>query len=495
MTKVKKKEIRVRIAPSPTGYLHIGTARTALFNWLFARHHTGAFIVRIEDTDLDRSDKKYEKDILDGLEWLGLKWDELYRQSERAKYYSKYIKKLLDEGKAFWCYHSPEELEAERLEQLKGKDLPRHVCGYRSSQLTAHSNQQGIIRLAGDEGSTRKVAFDDVIRGRIEFEERLLGDISIAKNEETPLYNFAAVVDDKTMEISHVIRGEDHIANTPKQILIAEALGFTNPRFGHLPLILGPDKSKLSKRHGAASIIEYRRLGYLADALVNFMALLGWTPLEIAETKNPSYQKRESLTGWTPSENQNKEILTKNQLIELFDLTGIHKSGAVFDVKKLNWINSQYIKTQNDEGMTDIATPFIEKHFGKQDRELLVKLAPLFRERLEYLDQVREFHYFFKQPSFEPSLLVWKSADRTQTKKALDLALDLLANVEWNDKSIREGLDKIAGDNFGADRGAVYWPSRVALSGEKFSPDPVEIMKVLGKDESISRVQKALKML
>lgn len=243
-------DIKVRIAPSPTGNLHIGTARTALFNYLFAKSQGGKFVLRIEDTDLERSDKKFERDIIYGLKWLGLDWDEgPYKQSDRLNFYEKYILQLLNDGKAFWCYHTEEELEEEREEQMAKKEIPRHVCLYKFSHKI-EKDKKGIIRLAVNENSKRKIDFQDMIRERVEIEEKLLGDISIAKDYRIPLYNFAVVVDDYDMGITHVIRGEDHISNTPKQILIQEALGFPRPKYGHLPLILGPDKSKMSKRHG-----------------------------------------------------------------------------------------------------------------------------------------------------------------------------------------------------------------------------------------------------
>lgn len=476
MTKVKKTEIRVRIAPSPTGLLHIGTARAALFNWLFARHHTGKFILRIEDTDRERSKKEFENDIITSLDWLGLKWDELYRQSDRAKIYSKYIQKILDSGKAFWCHHSEEELKAERQAQLKGKDLPRHVCSYRHSQQPSASRQQGVIRLAVDENSGRKIAFDDLIKGHIEFEEKLLGDFSIAKDVDHALFNFANVIDDHVMNISHVIRGEDHIANVPRQILIQEALGFPSPKFGHLPLILGSDRSKLSKRHGSESVAEYRQLGYLPDAVVNFLVLLGWTP-----------------------EKTSREILTKNEMIEEFSLERVHQSGAVFDIKKLNWLNSEYIKTYNDQSLYELVKPFLKNHFGEQDEKLVVKILPLFRERLEYLDQAKEFHYFFKQPSYDPALLIWKKSDLTGAKRALELVKDLLKNWSENDAfdkiMLRDSLDKLAQADFAGDRGGVYWPLRVALSGENFSPDPVEIATIIGLEETSKRIANAVELI
>ncbi len=471
MTKVKKRQIRTRIAPSPTGNLHIGTARTALFNWLFAKHHAGEFILRIEDTDIERSDLKFEKNILAGLEWLGLKWDELYKQSERLDRYEKHLKKLLAEKKAFWCYHTVEELEKEKELQTQKKEAPRHICEHKYEE--PKNGEKQIIRLVVDENSTRIIHFEDLVRGHIEFEQRVVGDLSLAKNLRVPLYNFAVVVDDYEMKISHVIRGEDHIANTPKQILVAEALGVTLPQFAHLPLILGPDRSKLSKRHNAVSFDEYIEAGYLPDAVANFLSFLGWSP-----------------------EKSDREILTKNEIIEQFGLEKVHKAGAIFDLKKLNWINSHYIKQLNDEGLVDAVIPFIEKHFGKQPRELILKLAPLFRERLEYFDQVKEFKYFFSEPEQKAELLLWRKSAKEETKKALEAVEEVLSNkVEWevfDEAYIRSELDKLAEEKFKGDRGAVYWPLRVALSGEKFSPDPVQIMSILGRDKTLTRIEKAI---
>src|SRR3990167_9080148 len=304
MTKVNKQKIRTRVAPSPTGNLHVGTAQSALYNFLFARHHGGEFILRIEDTDKERSKPEFEKNIMTGLEWLGLKWDEFYRSSERSALYEKYLQKLLEEKKAFWCYHSVEELEKEKEEQMTKKEAPRHICEHKYQEPIGKEKQ--IIRLAVDENSTRVISFDDMVRGRIEFEQKVVGDLSLAKDLKTALYNFAVVVDDVEMEISHVIRGEDHISNTPKQILIFEALGAAVPQFAHLPLLLGEDRSKLSKRHGSTGVDQYREMGYLPEAMVNFLALLGW------------------------SSKDNREIMTKNEIIEQFSLEEVHKSGAVF---------------------------------------------------------------------------------------------------------------------------------------------------------------------
>lgn len=462
------------MAPSPTGNLHIGTIRTALFNWLFARHYNGIFILRIEDTDQERSRPEFEENIQRGLQWLGLKWDEFYRQSERLEIYKKYLQKLLETKKAFWCYHSVEELEVERRGQMERKEAPRHICKHKYEKPADKPRQ--IIRLAVNENSTRIIHFDDIIRGRIEFEQRTMGDLSLAKNENTPLYNLAVVVDDYEMKISHIIRGEDHIANTPKQILIAEALATSLPKLAHLPLILGKDRSKLSKRHGATMFEEYLEAGYLPEALINFLALLGWTP----------------------TENQNLEILEVAELIELFKLERVHRAGAVFDIKKLNWINAQHLKKLSDEELTEKIASLVERHFGEQDRELILKLIPLFRERLEYLDQIKEYKYFFQEPEYETGLLVWKKLDRTEARRALELVRESLGNREgeiFDEHQMRVWLDQLAREQFGGDRGAIYWPLRVALSGERFSPDPINIMKALTKEQILKRVKKAIGML
>lgn len=465
-------KIRTRIAPSPTGKLHIGTARTALFNWLFARKNGGEFILRIEDTDLERSAKEYEDDILSGLKWLGLNWDgPIYRQSERLDIYEKYLKELLDSGKVFWCYHTVEELELESKEQMAKREAPRHICEYKKEQMAngkgqmakgkwqrangKGQNERGIIRLAVDENSTRVLHFADAIRGTIEWEERLLGDFSLAKDLRTPLYNFAVVIDDMEMEISHVIRGEDHISNTPKQILIYEALGKPLPVFVHLPLILGQDRSKLSKRHGATSAMEYKK-DYLPESLLNFMGFLGYT--------------------------YGKEILSKEEMAREFDLTKVHKSGAVFDIKKLNWINSQYIKNLSIEEFKKIS--------GLDS--LSDKAAPLVTERLEKLSDAVNFEYLWNEPKYEKELLVWKSFTFDDIKKSLEESRTIIENIE-DEKTIRLALDEL-GKKLG-DRGLAYWPLRVALTGKEKSPDPVDITLALGKEETIKRINTVIKKL
>ena len=462
------KEIRVRFAPSPTGYLHIGGARTTLFNWLFARHNGGKLILRGEDTDLERSEKRFEDDILDGLKWLGLDWDEFYRQSDRIPIYSKYIQKLLDEGRAFWCYHTEEELEQEKREQLEQKKLQRHVCIYKKDKGGAEKGNRGIIRLAVDENSEKRIKIEDIVRGHVEFEERLLGDFSIAKNVEVPLYNFAVAIDDYEMDISHVIRGEEHLSNTPKQILVQEALTFERPQYAHLPLLLGKDRSKLSKRHGAVSLTEYRKQGYLSDALFNFLALLGWTPPD------------------------GREILSRNELVELFDLLKVHKSGAIFDTVKLDWLNGEYIKQLADAELADK----IIGQLGRDDvnKDYIFKMLPLLRDRMKKLSDVSEFNFFFEDPQYEKELLIWRSREDDDIKNSLMGVKKIIEKIGLDDKSsLREEFDKFGKEL--EDRGLVYWPLRVALSGQKASPDPVDIACILGKEKTLERIDQALAKL
>jgi len=531
------KNIRVRIAPSPTGNLHIGTARTALFNWLFARgaskgllssrdhrtsstktsnlveiestippqssafslevpqshqertlstlpNHSGEFILRIEDTDIERSDPKFEKDIIDGLKWLGLDWDGgIYRQSERITdgVYKKYIKKLLDNKKAFWCYHSKDELEQEQKEQMVNKEAPRHVCDHKNKtpEPEDKKGEKGIIRLSVNSDSKKKIEFEDIIRGHIEFNEKLIGDVSIARDGNTPLYNFAVVIDDHETAITHVIRGEDHIPNTPKQILIQQALGFYESdklEYAHLPLILGPDRSKMSKRHGATSIIEYRELGYLPEAMVNYLALLGFTP---PETKISQARGFSSIKG-------TKEIYDIKELIKVFDLKIVHKSGAIFDIKKLNSINSAYIKKQSDPELLETLINFSAKLSENENYNL--QIIPLARERMAKLSDFKEFEFFFEKPKYNKELLKWKNRNYDEIRNSLQEVKKIVESVGVGAPDrLRKELDDLG--NKLEDRGLVYWPLRVALSGQKGSPDPVEIAIILGQQKTLERIE------
>lgn len=448
-------KVKVRIAPSPTGFLHIGTAQSALYNWLFARKNGGEFHLRIEDTDKERSTKKYEQSILDALEWIGLKWDgEVVRQSERAAKHREMLEQLLSEGKAFYCHHTQDELEAERQSQEGEKTPPRHTCNYKDSEKGTMPG--GIIRLAVTRDAESIVFFKDDIRGHIEFRTSLLGDFSIARSVDDPLYNFAVVVDDADMEITHVIRGEDHISNTPKQILIYEALGLPVPKFAHLPLILAADRSKLSKRHGAVAIVDYKK-DYLPEAIINFLGAMSYT--------------------------FGKEIMTKEEMIEEFELGKVHRSGAIFDIKKLNWLNSQYIKKLLPKEFKDII----------EMPEIPDIAVPMITERLEKLSDVKDFEYLWKKPEYDKELLKWKGSDTPAVIQSLTMVGVIVKESDIKSDSTRLRLDEL-GKSL-ENRGLAYWPLRVAETGKDKSPDPVEVLNVIGKDEALERINDAIKKL
>ncbi|MDX1535742.1 MAG: glutamate--tRNA ligase [Candidatus Spechtbacterales bacterium] len=502
----KNETIRVRMAPSPTGSLHVGTARAALFNYLFAKHYDGTFILRIEDTDTERSDEKWEKDIIEGLSWLQIEWDEgpgkkgtygPYRQSERIKegIYTKYIEKMLEEGSAFYCWHTKEELQKERENQQEKKEAPRHLCGYRDLHTTDEEKiKQSIIRFKNE--TTGPVEFYDFVRGEVSFDGENLGDFSIAKSINEPLYNFAVVVDDYEMKVSHVIRGEDHISNTPRQIVLQKALKFDIPKFIHLPLILGTDKSKLSKRHGATSVGEYKDMGYLSEALFNFLSLLGWRPSE-----------------------DEKELMPKDEIIKEFTVERIQQAGAVFDVEKLSWMNGQYIRNLSTEELATKCMPyFIDKNLieiknpkenisdakfkipglgTERDFEWFKGVVAMEQERIKKLDEITGVtEFLLKDIDYEKSLLVWKDMSVEELKKILsdlNVILEEIPKENWNKENLREIIMPKA--ELTGSRGKMLWPLRVALSGKKASPGPFEIMEVIGKEESLNRVTQAHKKL
>ena len=444
--------IKVRVAPSPTGFLHIGTAQSALYNWIFARKNGGEFYLRIEDTDRERSTEEYGQSIFDALNWLGINWDgEPVIQSQNLKRHREVLEKLLSEGKAFYCHHAKEELENERNSQEKEKQAPRHICSYKNNPKGKEAG--GIIRLAVNENSDRKIIFTDEIRGKVEFTASLLGDFSIARAVDDPLYHFVVVVDDADMEITHILRGEDHLSNTPKHILIYEALGFKVPVFAHLPLILAPDRSKLSKRHGDTSAIAYKK-DYLPEALINFLGSMSYT--------------------------FSKEIISKGEMIEEFQLGKVHKSGAIFDIKKLNWINSQYIRCLDSKTFEQLSN----------EHNIPEAAIPLITERLEKLSDVQNFDYFWKEPKYDRGLLKWKKASLEESMSSLKQTADVLEKLEFTKENLQKALDQM-GQKMG-DRGLAYWPLRVALTGKEKSPDPIDITLVLGKEKTLGRIKNAI---
>lgn len=486
MTPTAPKPVRVRLAPSPTGHLHLGTARTALFNWLFARQQHGVFVLRIEDTDKERSKPEFEKGILEGLAWLGIDWDEgpqldgsqrgphrPYRQSERADIYRVHLERLLAEGKAYYCYCTKEELESAR-ESMVVQGLPPRYQGHcRAYTSPPEGRKPGAIRFKMPEV---EVEFKDLIRGSIAFNASLFGDIVIAKDLNTALYNFAVVVDDEEMKISHVIRGEDHIANTPKQILIGRALGFSEPEYAHLPLILSGDRSKLSKRYAETSLLSYRDAGYAPDALVNFLALLGWHP------------------------QGDQEIFSRAELIDAFSIRRIQKGGAVFNEEKLEWLNGQHLKQRTERELADA----LRNLFGAeavyaplfQNQEFLEQVIAATRERMKTLREFPELAgFFFELPVYDANLLVWKEGTKEGVRETLSRVRDILSNLpasQFTTEGISGALDPLIGEQ---GRGPVLWPFRVALSGRAASPDPIDIARILGKELSLERIAHALTLL
>ncbi len=472
MTDRFAKDVRVRIAPSPTGNLHLGTARTALFNYLFARHEGGKFILRIEDTDLERSDPKFEKDIVENLRWLGIEWDEFYRQSERIPIYSKYLEKLLKEGRAYYCFCSEDELEAKRQERMARGEPPKYngKCRGLSEEEVKKKLAEGQPSIIRFKTASGKIKFKDLIRKEIEFDVDLIGDFSIAKDLATPLYNFAVVVDDFETKISHVIRGEDHISNTPKQILLQQALGFPQPKYAHLPLILGPDKSKLSKRHGAVAVSEYRKKGYLPEALVNFMALLGWNP------------------------DTEKEIFSMKELIKEFSLEKVQKSGAVFSIQRLDYLNGVYIRQLSAKRLSELCEPYLPK----AEPKYLEKVVSVYQERLKKLSEITELtDFFFKNVlKYNKELLRWKDMTNEEINNALDKLEKILSKIREGDWQ-KENLEKVLmpeAEKIG-DRGKLLWPLRVALSGKEASAGPFEIAEILGKEKTLARIKQARELM
>lgn len=483
-TEPLKGDIRVRMAPSPTGYLHIGTARTTLFNWLFARHTNGTFILRIEDTDTERSSREFEQSLIEGLHWLGLEWDEgpdyidgvsvskgpfgPYRQSERKAIYRKYLEQLLAEKKAYFCYCTKEELEGERQSLSAAGLLPKYGGRCRALSEAPAGREASTIRFVVPE---KEVEFSDLVRGKMKFDAALFGDIVIAKDLDSPLYNFAVVVDDFEMKISHVIRGEDHISNTPKQLLLQEALGFPSPQYGHIPLILNSDRSKLSKRTNKTSLIEYRDEGYLPQAMVNFLALLGWHPKD------------------------DREVLSIADIAKEFDLSRVQKAGAIFNLEKLNWLNAQYLKMFSDEDIALRARAYLADR--NPSSELLKKIVSTQRERMVKLSDIRELSKFiFDLPEYDPAILVWKKSDAAATRAVLASLAEVLSDLSSSDWHRKEAvIAAIDGLVALHDRGTVYWPLRVALSGLAASPDPMALADILGKEEGLRRLEIARKKI
>jgi glutamyl-tRNA synthetase len=471
--------IRVRFAPSPTGHLHIGGARTALFNYLFARHNNGKFILRIEDTDRTRSTDEYIETIIEGMKWLKLEWDEgPFRQTDRFDVYRSYVDKLLKEGKAYYCYCTPEELEQRRQEALAQGKSPkydgrcRNLTKIQDSRFKIQEKNPAIRFKMPQEG---QAVVDDLIRGKVVFENDQLDDLIIMRSDGTPTYNFTVVVDDVGMDITHVIRGDDHLNNTPKQIHIYKALGHEIPLFAHLPMILGSDKTRLSKRHGATSVIAYKEMGYLPDALVNYLVRLGW-----------SYG--------------DQEIFTRKELIKYFSFENVGKSSAVFNPEKLLWLNSQYIIKSNPEELAELVLPFLENagiiQKGQEiDRKWLSKAIKTLQERAKTLvELVKSLRYYIA----EDIVYDEKAKAKFLNEKSRDLLIELKdalnALSDFSSHEL-ENIFKSIIEKHNVKLGALAQPIRVAVTGGTESPGIFEVLEIVGKEKTIKRLEKAIKSI
>ena len=481
--------MRVRMAPSPTGPLHIGTARTSLYNFLTARHAGGTYVLRIEDTDTARSTVEFERDLIDNLHWLGITWDEgpqaadgedigpfaPYRQSLRMELYAREADRLLESGAAYRCLCTPEELDAVRREQEARKEPPRYnrrclnLTDAERADLEA-SGRKAVIRFKVEPEIIR---FDDMVRGEVEFDNSLLGDFVIVRNDGMPLYHFVVVVDDQAMEISHVIRGEDHLSNTPKHIALMRALGYREPRFGHIPLILNPDRSKMSKRKSQTAMSAYREQGYLPEAMVNFLAFLGWSP------------------------GTEEEIFTLDELAARFEIDKVHKGGAVFDRDRLDHLNGVYIRALTDEQLALRLRDFVPPAVADAD---LVRMVPLIKERLVKLGDVAELVGFAWETDevvagwYEPSALYPRKGGPQEARTALDAARATLADVHDADFSadVLEQRCRAAAEAAGMKAGDFFSPIRVAVTGRSVSPPLFASLELLGRERSLARIDDAL---
>jgi len=481
--------MRVRMAPSPTGPLHIGTARTSLYNYLTARHAGGTYVLRIEDTDAARGSVEFERDIIDNLHWLGISWDEgpqvaggedvgpfaPYRQSARMELYASEADRLLDAGAAYRCWCTPEELEAVRREQEAARQPPR----YDRRCLNLTDTDRAALEAAGRPSVIRfkvepeTIRFDDLVRGEVKFDNALLGDFVIVRNDGLPLYHFAVVVDDEAMEISDVIRGEDHLSNTPKHIALIRALGYREPRFGHIPLILNADRTKMSKRKSQMAMSAYREEGYLPEALVNFLAFLGWSP------------------------GTEEEIFTLDELAARFEIGKVHHGGAVFDKDRLDHLNGVYIRALTDEQLALRLREWIPEAVGDDD---LLRMVPLIKERLVRLADVDALIGFAWEPDavvaawYGPQLLAPKKGSLADARRALERARATLAELDDADFSadVLEQRCREAADRAGMKAGDFFSPIRVAVTGRIISPPLFASLELLGRERSLARIDDAL---
>jgi len=464
--------VRVRFAPSPTGYLHIGGVRTALFNWLFARHHGGIFILRIEDTDRSRSTEEAIQVIEEGMRWLGLNWDEgPHRQTDRLDFYRQHADRLFREGKAYWCDCSPEQLEARRAEALRKGMTPKYDGRCRDRRLPPGPHH--ALRFKAPQ--TGQTTVEDLVKGTVVFDNTQLDDLIVVRADGFPTYNFCVVLDDADMKITHVIRGDDHLNNTPRQMLLYRAFGYTPPKFAHLSMILGPDKTRLSKRHGATSVLAYREMGYLPEALVNYLSRLSWS-------------------------SGDQEIFSLQELVEKFSLEVVGKSAAVFNPDKLLWLNAHYIHTGDPDRLIVLLKPFLTLEGSitegqRLDEAWLKKIVLALKERSRTLVEMAQSaaHFFKEEAEIDPKAKekFLKPIIRPLFEKLIE-RLELLSSFETG------AIEKIFQEliaSAGIKLGDLAQPVRVALTGRTVSPGIYEVMELLGKERTLARLKKAADML
>ncbi len=484
------KPVRVRFAPSPTGFPHVGNIRTAQFNWLFARHTGGKFILRIEDTDVVRKVEGAVAAIMEGLKWLDLDWDEgpevggaygPYFQSERLHLYREAVERLIAQGDAYYCYCTPERLEEMRAEQARRKQPPGYdrTCRELSAAERQRKEAEGmvpVVRLKIPLGEATE--FSDIIWGDLSFDNNTLDDLVLLKSDGYPTYHLANVVDDHAMEISHVMRAEEWISSVPRHLIMYRALGYEPPQYAHLPMILGPDRAKLSKRHGAVSILEYREQGYLPETMVNFLALLGW-----------------ALDDKT-------ELFSREQLIEHFSLERISRTGAIFNWDKLNWMNGVYIRGLGLDDLTRRALPFLEKELPQAVKRPLStdyvrQIIPLIQERAHTLAEIPGLTDFFFTGglAYESELLIVKKMTRERALPTLEVARERLQPLAKFDHDSLEQVLRPLAEELGLKTGQLFGTLRVAVTGRTVAPPLFETMSVLGKDLCLERIDAALEKL
>jgi glutamyl-tRNA synthetase len=457
-------QVRTRFAPSPTGYLHIGGARTAIFNWLYARRHGGQFVLRIEDTDVERSTEDSIQQIIDAMDWLGVDYDEgPFRQMERQAIYNEYVEKLFAGKKAYRCVCSKDELDRKREEAQKSGKKPKYDGTCRHKNIPADCGQPFVVRIATPGVGVTRI--DDMLRGVVAFDNEELDDMILVRTDGTPTYNFCVVVDDLDMRISHVIRGDDHLANTPRQMIIYNALGLAPPKFAHVSMILGKDKARLSKRHGAMSVLDYRDKGILPDAMVNYLTRLGWS-------------------------HGDQEVFTRDELKTMFDLDAVGTSAACFDEEKLAWLNSEKIKAEPEETLASLAMEFLCAKGIVADKAQVIKILPMLRQRARTVKELADgMVYFFEDSvTYDPTAVKHLTASIAPVLATLG---ERLETADFASPEPVEALFKALLEERGLKLKDLAQPVRVALTGGTVSPGLFEMMTALGKEKCVERIRRA----